>query len=252
MSELFKGEDSIFDNYTKILKKSGIEPEDLYSHCSTLLREYEKLLKQFKKITKLGDSYQKKLMLARNKMEEQNKELQEAYKKIEFAARQDPLTGLWNRRAIHEFLNEEIKRFNRSEEIFSLILCDIDHFKNFNDTYGHDCGDFVLKSLSCLISSSIRNTDKLCRWGGEEFLILLVNTNTDSAKKIAEHIRERIEHKIFEFNDIKLETRMTFGVSTYKRNINIEECIKHADLALYNGKSAGRNCVVIYEENMSD
>ncbi len=248
MNELFKEEYLILNNYIKILENKNLEPADLYSHCNTLLTEYESLLKQFKKITKLGDSYQNKLMAANDKMEEQNNELQKAYKKIEITARLDPLTQLWNRRAIYEFLDDEIKRYNRSKQIFSVVLCDIDHFKNFNDKYGHDCGDYVLESLSELLSDSLRKTDKLCRWGGEEFLMLLVNTDIDNAETIAENIRKKIEEKVFEYNEIKLEIRMTFGVSVYNETMKIDNCIKQADIALYKGKSAGRNCVKLYKE----
>ncbi len=118
--------------------------------------------------------------------------------------------------------------------------------KFFNDKHGHDCGDFVLTTVSKMMRSSIREQDFLARWGGEEFLFLFPDTNCDGGKIIAEKIRKLIACSKYEYKDLKLSITMTFGVSCFSAT-DIKTCIKSADTALYEGKESGKNCVIMAE-----
>lgn len=162
---------------------------------------------------------------------------------ILYLARHDPLTGLLNRRHMTEKIAEELARLQRSTRPFSLIMLDIDFFKTFNDTYGHDCGDAVLKEISATIRRSVRKTDSVGRWGGEEFLVLLPETEYRGAGRIAEKIRKGIEDLVIRHQDRSLRVTITAGYST-SCGREFEECVKAADEALLKGKTEGRNRTV--------
>lgn len=122
---------------------------------------------------------------------------------------------------------------------------DIDNFKDVNDKYGHDSGDYVLVTLAKLMKDMVRGIDFTARWGGEEFLIMLVETDLDDGQNVAERIRRKIEGTKFEYKDVTIPITMTFGLSVYKgASDDIEACIKRADQALYKGKYQGKNKVV--------
>lgn len=154
------------------------------------------------------------------------------------------LTGLYNRRYMLSKLQEEYNRSVRSEHPFSLIMTDIDYFKKINDDYGHDCGDEVLRGVSNVIKTAVRSLDVVCRWGGEEFLILLPDTDIESARQLADRIRILVSEEVFQYERKTFKLTMTFGVSTYSHDLNIKEIIKNADRALYRGKDLGRNIVI--------
>jgi diguanylate cyclase (GGDEF)-like protein len=120
------------------------------------------------------------------------------------------------------------------------MLIDIDHFKNINDTYGHQVGDMVLQRVSTLFRRSIRSTDIVGRWGGEEFMVLCPQTNINQCNIFAQNLRAKIEN--YNFPNIKNQTA-SFGLSTYKEGYSLEELIKQADDALYKSKRNGRNQV---------
>ncbi|MCF7858181.1 MAG: diguanylate cyclase [Candidatus Cloacimonetes bacterium] len=174
-----------------------------------------------------------------------NKELSNAYSKLEHIAKTDPLTGLSNRRDMIEKLEHEQKRFGRNGKSFVLLMSDIDDFKKINDAHGHDSGDFILGSLAKQMQSLARKQDITGRWGGEEFLMMLPETDIEGGFSLAEKIRNDIETSTYIYNDIELTLTMTFGVSVYNRPMDIDHCIKMADEALYKGKNQGKNCVVI-------
>lgn len=156
----------------------------------------------------------------------------------------DSLTGLYNRRHMMTRIQDEINRSNRSKQGFTLALADIDFFKNINDDYGHDCGDEVLQKLAELMKETVRISDSIGRWGGEEFLILLPETDIESARIIAERIRESVEKENFSYEGHEFMLTMTLGLAAYNEKISIKEMIKMADLALYEGKKLGRNIVI--------
>lgn len=184
-------------------------------------------------ILKVRINYQLQLIKYQN-------ELRHLIEQLDMASRTDPLTSLPNRRAMYEKLNHEMNRFQRSDNAFSLILIDIDFFKSFNDTYGHETGDYVLVEVSNLLRQNVRKQDLVARWGGEEFLIVLVDTEIGGAFEKGERIRKIFESTLFHFKGIQLKITITLGCSQI-RSETIENCIRRADDALYRGKENGRN-----------
>lgn len=158
-------------------------------------------------------------------------------------AHTDPLTKTSNRAAFDDSLQREILLAKRNSNYLSIIFFDIDHFKNINDTYGHECGDIALSSAASCIKDAVRGSDIVFRYGGEEFVILLSGTNKEGTKIIAERIRQKVEkHSIaYNMNIIKLTASM--GVSTLRENDSKESFIKRADKAMYSAKANGRNQV---------
>ena len=164
-------------------------------------------------------------------------------KRLEQLATIDKLTNLYNRFKIEEFVEIEIHRAQRYSSELSVVLLDIDDFKSVNDTYGHHVGDIVLKEFSRILENEVRKVDMVGRWGGEEFLILLPETNIKEAKKVAEHLREKIES--FKFTMIDKKTS-SFGVSQYQEDDTVERIINRADRALYKAKNSGKNRVEVF------
>lgn len=156
----------------------------------------------------------------------------------------DALTGAYNRRRFNEALQTEIARAKRYASPLTLILFDIDHFKQVNDTFGHLVGDQVLLKLALLVSGNIRDTDIFARWGGEEFVILATNCDINGIQIFAEKLRKLIE--VYPFYKVGNVT-CSFGVAEYRAGDEAESFIKRADMGLYSAKGAGRNRVC-YEE----
>lgn len=152
----------------------------------------------------------------------------------------DTLSGLYNRRFMNKKLEEEILKYKRYKTPFSILLLDVDFFKKINDSYGHDKGDFVIKKISTLIQQNSRDTDISARWGGEEFLILVPNSNLEGAVILANNLKQIIEKTDF---TTKEKITVSVGVSTFNENLNQEELLKLADNALYKAKNSGRNKV---------
>jgi diguanylate cyclase (GGDEF)-like protein len=164
-------------------------------------------------------------------------------------AKTDILTGLFNRRAYYEISTMEYQRLLRHNRTLSIIMFDIDHFKQVNDTYGHDTGDFVLKTVAAIVQDVIREYDYAFRMGGDEFLLLLPETTNEQALILAERIRKRIENKILTVKDNKLSLTASFGVSEYNHiDRSIEQIVKRADEALYQVKEYGRNSVKVLDK----
>ena len=163
--------------------------------------------------------------------------------RLEDEASYDPLTHFLNRRSMDERLTHTHRNAIINDIPYSLIMADIDHFKIFNDSYGHDCGDFVLQNISKLITAQIRAKDSACRWGGEEFLIL-INDSPEIAIDVAERIRSSIEAYEFNYEGKSLHVTITLGVSGYYSSAKIKTLIEIADKRLYKGKERGRNRVV--------
>ena len=176
--------------------------------------------------------------------------LEKANKEIKLLSRTDSLTGCYNRGHLNELLPREIKRALRYKHPLALAMCDIDHFKKVNDTYGHQCGDEVLKLFVQSITDLIRaDTDWLARYGGEEFLLVLPETNLENAYGLAERLRKHIAQKIIATEEDKVSITASFGVtgfdaSTSSNNITAETLINKADKYLYEAKKQGRNKVV--------
>ena len=176
-----------------------------------------------------------------DKISKMNEELLSKATKLEEKASFDFLTKLYNRRKFNSFLEYEISKANRySEQHLSLLLVDIDYFKNVNDTHGHLVGDYILQEISKILTVCSRDTDIVARWGGEEFVLMLPQTNVEQAFLVAEKLRATIEkHK---FDDVKHIT-CSIGISQFHKNEDKETLFKRVDEALYKAKKAGRNRV---------
>lgn len=155
----------------------------------------------------------------------------------------DPLTGLLNRRSTDKQLKLLYDANYHKEDAFSVIMCDVDHFKLVNDTYGHDVGDVVLKEVAKIIKDQVRDHDIVGRWGGEEFMIV-VHDRKVNALILAERIRENVEAHTYKAGNVELNVTITLGVSSYHARSDLKGLIKSADLKLYRGKENGRNQVV--------
>lgn len=167
-----------------------------------------------------------------------------AKKELESIAAIDKLTGIYNRRMVDEFIKIEIEAHKRHSYGLSVIMIDIDHFKNVNDTYGHQIGDIVLAQTAKLIIGNSRKSDISGRFGGEEFIIICPQTTSQSAFILAEKIRIAIEN--FHFAQVGYKT-ISLGISSFKDNDDVESLIKKADIALYQAKNNGRNKVIVYK-----
>jgi diguanylate cyclase len=161
-------------------------------------------------------------------------------------AHTDPLTHLLNRRTMMEHLEQQAAHYRSTGEPFSILLCDVDDFKAFNDRYGHECGDYVLVAVTELMQSKLRSCDSLARWGGEEFLVLLPGSNLGSAWEIADLLRECVYRHAFLYQGLQLCITLTFGVAVFNTpGEEVTRCISRADNALYEGKHSGKNCVIL-------
>lgn len=164
-------------------------------------------------------------------------------KKLEYMAETDSLTELYNRRKFDEILDYEIEKNKRYNLGLSIIFCDIDNFKNINDTYGHDIGDEVLRTFALKLKDITRESDIVARWGGEEFTILITNTNeVGTVESLADKIRQEIANCKF---DKVGKVTSSFGVTFFKENDNKNTILKRVDEALYKAKNLGKNCVEI-------
>jgi diguanylate cyclase (GGDEF)-like protein/PAS domain S-box-containing protein len=166
--------------------------------------------------------------------------------KLLYLSRHDPLTGLLNRRSMRERLEEERLRCRRTGGSYATIMLDIDWFKRINDRYGHEGGDVVLKEMATLMSETVRSTDWVGRWGGEEFLILLPETAAEGGVGLAEKIRSRIAEKAIAYGNRAISVTITAGVAAcLDPEETIDGCVRRADEALLAGKGSGRDRVVV-------
>ena len=175
-------------------------------------------------------------------VQEQNRQLQEM-------ANRDGLTGLYNHRYFHEQLSQDFLRAKRYHESMSCLLFDIDHFKKFNDTYGHQTGDLVLKALSNVIQRFTRQSDLAARYGGEEFAIVLYHTAVNAAREAGERLRQNVERNAVEDNGNVLRVTISVGIAAFPHeNIHdAKQLIEYADQALYKAKENGRNRVEVFD-----
>jgi len=169
------------------------------------------------------------------------------YEKVQELAITDSLTGVFKRRYYIERLNEEIERSKRFNLSFSLLMVDVDHFKEQNDHYGHLVGDAIIKEVSRAIKENIRQIDLLGRYGGEEFSIILTETAKAEAKFVSERIRQSIEDRRIRVYDEDLKVTISIGMSSYPSDAgDADSLIEKSDEALYKAKNAGRNQVCVY------
>ncbi len=187
------------------------------------------------------------------RIKELHESLQEKNRLLLEMANRDGLTGLYNHRYFQETISKDFKKALRYKESLSCIMFDIDHFKKFNDTYGHQTGDVVLKTLGGLVKNLMRDSDLAARYGGEEFALLLYHTVASDAYQIAERLRKSVEQHKFQADDLVLSVNISVGVASYYHPeiSDAKTLIECADKALYKAKEEGRNKVVAFEEIQS-
>jgi len=179
-----------------------------------------------------------------------NARLYDSMKKLAIT---DGLTKTFNHRFFHELLEREWRRAERYNSVFSLMMLDIDDFKGINDTYGHLCGDELLKELARLLKGNLRATDVVARYGGEEFAIILPETSGDEASVTAERVRKAVEEHVFIGDESGLKITVSIGISSYPAPglRDRSDLIRRADNALYDAKRARKNRVCLFEEESS-
>jgi diguanylate cyclase (GGDEF)-like protein len=182
----------------------------------------------------------------RLRLEEQQRELEAKNQLLQFMATHDEMTGLLNRKEITRLIGEEIVRMNRYGKKAAIILTDIDRFKDLNDGHGHPVGDAVLVQFSHLLRQEVRAVDAVSRWGGEEFLILMPETDLQRAKEAAERLRKSVEEHVFTVGDTLIQLTTSFGVAELPSDARdpFTRAYEAADKALYKAKEFGRNTVV--------
>jgi diguanylate cyclase (GGDEF)-like protein len=162
-------------------------------------------------------------------------------------ATHDPLTGLFNRRYLDQILYGEIAHARQSDSLLGILMADVDYFKRINDQYGHKAGDLMLRTVGDLMKSCVRSADIVCRYGGEEFVIVMPGASEATVSRCAEEIRSRFEKLSVEFEEQKIQATISLGGAIYPlHGSNVDEVFVNADRAMYDAKHGGRNRVVIY------
>ncbi len=231
---------------------------DQTANCFGLNREMSKSVEEILqeanlRLSFLNMSYEemnRRLIDSQMNMERLTKELQEKNKLLENLAFVDGLTNVHNHRYFQTFLDQEINRARRSEGAISVLMADIDHFKHFNDTYGHQAGDFILQEFCRIAEEQIRTYDLLARYGGEEFVLVLPEIGLQDARDVAERIRYKIANHLFEDRGKEHSVTVSIGVASASPSediFNKNELIRLADEAMYRAKEDGRNRVVVFE-----
>ncbi|WP_045856490.1 GGDEF domain-containing protein [Teredinibacter purpureus] len=189
----------------------------------------------------------RKLLIKVEAIEEESSKTKELLEEERYRATHDTLTGLPNREAYNERAFHELQRFQRYGHSLAIAVCDIDHFKKINDSFGHQAGDKVLKLIARVVSTRLRKVDFVSRYGGEEFVILLPETSPAEGKKALDKIRKVVSKAAFRFKDRPVNMTISFGITAFISDDSVESAFERADKALYTAKNSGRNCCVIAE-----
>ena len=193
---------------------------------------------------------EKEIKIANELLSSRLIEIEQLQKELHEQTLRDPLTGLYNRRYLNETLEREIARGKRGKKHLSIIISDIDHFKKINDTYGHQVGDKFLIEVAAIMKKHARASDIVCRYGGEEFLLVLPDATKTSALKRAEELRKICADICILHEGKKLKITLSFGVATHPiHGKDADELVVKADKAMYKSKRAGRNQVSIWRED---
>lgn len=252
----FLDEGKVFSNFCELINRY-IEVSD----CKFIKNEAD--LSQYNNYTVLPLNIDKNTLgyLVANEIKEQDKErfyilagqfllgIKRAilYQKVQELAITDSLTGVFSRRYLLERFNEEMERSKKFKFNFSFLMIDIDHFKDYNDRYGHLVGDAILREISKTIKENIRQIDLVGRYGGEEFSVILSETDKYGARFVAERIRQAIEYGSIKVYDEDLKVTISIGISTFPDDAkDIQILIDRADWALYRAKQTGRNRVCVF------
>lgn len=196
-------------------------------------------------MTRVFNNMVQRLCQGRDELAKVNTTLRKRNKKLRELSVTDSLTGLHNHKHLIERLASEVTRAERYEHPFTVLMIDIDNFKNYNDTYGHQAGDDVLRKIAFIFKDSVRASDYVARYGGEEFMILFPETRIDEALIGAERIRKRLEKELFGNGKTRASITISVGIASYpEHGGDHETLVRNADTALYQAKKAGRNRVV--------
>lgn len=188
------------------------------------------------------------LKYANESLKDQLIEIENLRLELQEQAIHDALTNVYNRRFLADVMDRELAQAGRNEKPASVVILDIDFFKQFNDKYGHRCGDFVLQYIAKFMNDRIRRGDVLCRYGGEEFVIFMPNAPIDVAYQRAENLRDELANAFIEYEGLHLKTSFSAGVAGFPTHGSTSDnVLTAADKALYQAKNAGRNRVIMYE-----
>jgi diguanylate cyclase len=192
---------------------------------------------EIKKFSNELEKENNEVAMLREKVKLLETELEEAKKE----AKTDDLTNMLNKKTLNEELQKQENIYKIEQKNYSVIFFDIDHFKNVNDTYGHDAGDVILKSVGMVLNRYARDVDIVGRFGGEEFIIIMPETSKDKAYKFADKIRQIVEKTKFIYKTTRIKVTISGGVSERDETNSMDEVIKLADERLYKAKNNGRN-----------
>jgi diguanylate cyclase (GGDEF)-like protein len=163
----------------------------------------------------------------------------------------DAMTGLHNRRFLEEYAETLVSSSQRRKSQLAILMLDLDYFKMVNDTYGHDAGDSVLKALAKTLQSSVRSSDLVIRYGGEEFLIIMQDAKASDADRVAEKIRSAVEALKIQLSGTVLQKTISIGIADFPGDSEtFWQAVKYADVAMYNAKESGRNRVVRFRPEL--
>lgn len=193
----------------------------------SVTERFNRKLRQFEKAVRISDGYQTMM--------------RELYAKLEELSTRDQLTGMANRRLILERLDEEVQRASRHRQPLAIALLDVDRFKQVNDRYGHAAGDAVLVAFAQAMAKGLRDYDMCARWGGEEFLMLLPNTDADTAATVLDRLQERIRGFVIPVDGQSVSVTASIGLTMHQDGETIAETISRADGALMEAKQTGRD-----------
>ena len=168
---------------------------------------------------------------------------------IQEIARTDEMTGLLNRRALFEIGKYEISRSNRLNHSIAVVMMDLDNYKEINDTHSHIIGDKVLREISRLLQKNLRNIDIIGRYGGDEYVIIMPETNLAKSVKAMERIRQNTDKTMIKVDNLSFHVTACFGITYHEGELpSLEKMIEEADKAMYEAKNSGRNCVRVFQE----
>lgn len=193
------------------------------------------------------------LKYANQTLEKQLQDIERLRAELQEQAIHDPLTNVYNRRFLADAMDRELAQAGRNEKPASVVILDIDYFKQFNDTYGHRCGDFVLQYIAGFLGQRIRRGDVLCRYGGEEFVVFLPNAPLEAAYQRAENWRSELANAFIEYEGLHLKTSFSAGIAGFPlHGSNSDAILTAADKALYQAKNSGRNRAILYREELRE
>jgi diguanylate cyclase (GGDEF)-like protein len=239
---LFRIELDILNEAKKIPHFKFLDEKELYDEFQKLLYFYEKNLKSMMKLTKISDSQQNYLQEIQDELRKEIIEREKIERKLEYYAYTDPLTDTANRRTGLMVFEKLMKSSSRNNAPLTICFIDIDGLKRVNDTYGHNEGDNLIKTIATIISSSLRDVDTISRLGGDEFLLILPNCNAKNAEMIVQRIREKMD--LYNLSDKKpYSLSFSCGIEQVScdEETNVDDIIKRADENMYTEKICRRS-----------